>query len=127
MLRANSPEMTTLFLALGLDRATLFRQSRRAGHAELAYLLECAAYTGELERMIRSRRRAAAWTSTRVSLYTYPALMAADILLYRPATVPVGEDQRQHVESTRDLALRFNQAYGAVFTVRDRHAAGRRG
>lgn len=116
-LRALSAEMATLLLACGLDRSTLFVQSRVPAHAELAYLLECTAYTGELNRMIQFKEKGRDRPSTRVSLYTYPTLMAADILLYRPATVPVGDDQRQHVELTRDLALRFNRAYGAVFTV----------
>jgi tryptophanyl-tRNA synthetase len=116
-LRARTTEMAMLLLAAGLDRATLFRQSQVPAHAELAYLLECTAYTGELNRMIQFKEKGRGVDSTRVSLYTYPALMAADILLYRPAVVPVGDDQRQHVELTRDLALRFNRTYGAVFTV----------
>ena len=104
-------------LAVGLDRATLFVQSRVPTHTRLAYLLECVATTGELNRMIQFKEKGRGVDSTRVSLFTYPALMAADILLYRPAQVPVGEDQRQHVELTRDLALRFNRRYGQVFTV----------
>jgi tryptophanyl-tRNA synthetase len=117
LLRTRIAEMATLLLAVGLDRATLFRQSQVPAHAELAYLLECTAYTGELNRMIQFKEKGRGVDSTRVSLYTYPALMAADILLYRPAVVPVGDDQRQHVELTRDLALRFNRTYGEVFTV----------
>ncbi len=119
VLRATIREMATLFLAAGLDpaRVTLFRQSMVPAHRELAYLLECTAYTGELNRMIQFKEKGRGVPSTRVSLYTYPALMAADILLYRPSRVPVGEDQRQHVELTRDLAIRFNHAYGAVFVV----------
>jgi tryptophanyl-tRNA synthetase len=109
--------MATLLLAVGLDRATLFRQSRVPAHAELAYLLECTAHTGELNRMIQFKEKGRGRDSTRVSLYTYPVLMAADILLYRPEQVPVGDDQRQHVELTRDLAIRFNRTYGEVFTV----------
>jgi tryptophanyl-tRNA synthetase len=119
VLRATITEMATLFLAAGLDpeRVTLFRQSQVPAHRELAYLLECTAYTGELNRMIQFKEKGRGVPSTRVSLYTYPALMAADILLYRPSVVPVGDDQRQHVELTRDLAIRFNHTYGAVFTV----------
>ena len=117
LLRARTTEMATLLLAVGLDRATLFLQSHVPAHAELAYLLECTAYTGELNRMIQFKEKGRGVDSTRVSLYTYPVLMAADILLYRPAVVPVGDDQRQHVELTRDLALRFNRTYGEVFTV----------
>ena len=116
-LRAHAEEMATLFLAVGLDRATVFRQSRVPAHAQLAYLLECVATTGELNRMIQFKEKGRGVDSTRVSLFTYPALMAADILLYRPEQVPVGADQRQHVELTRDLALRFNRRYGPVFTV----------
>ncbi len=119
LLRDTIAEVTTLFLAVGLDpdRAVLFRQSAVPAHRELAYLLECTAYTGELARMIQYKEKGKGQPSTRVSLYTYPVLMAADILLYRPTEVPVGDDQRQHVELTRDLAARFNNAYGAVFTV----------
>jgi tryptophanyl-tRNA synthetase len=119
VLRQTIAEVTTLFLAVGLDpdRAVLFRQSDVPAHRELAYLLECTAYTGELARMIQYKEKGRDQPSTRVSLYTYPVLMAADILLYRPTRVPVGDDQRQHVELTRDLALRFNNAYGAVFTI----------
>jgi tryptophanyl-tRNA synthetase len=108
-----------LFLAAGLDpaRVTLFRQSQVPAHRELAYLLECTAYTGELSRMIQFKEKGRGVASTRVSLYTYPALMAADILLYRPSVVPVGDDQRQHVELTLDLAIRFNHTYGPVFVV----------
>jgi tryptophanyl-tRNA synthetase len=117
LLRQYADETAILFLALGLDRATLFRQSHVPAHAQLAYLLECVATTGELNRMIQFKEKGRGVDSTRVSLFTYPALMAADILLYRPAQVPVGADQRQHVELTRDLALRFNRRYGEVFTV----------
>jgi tryptophanyl-tRNA synthetase len=119
VLRSTVAEMSTLFLAAGLDpkRVTLFRQSQVPGHRELAYLMECTAYTGELNRMIQFKEKGRGVPSTRASLYTYPALMAADILLYRPSVVPVGDDQRQHVELTRDLAIRFNHTYGPVFVV----------
>ena len=110
-------EQATLLLAVALDASTLFVQSRVPTHAQLGYLLECVATTGELNRMIQFKETGRGVASTRVSLYTYPALMAADILLYRPTQVPVGDDQRQHVELTRDLAVRFNAAYGQVFTV----------
>jgi tryptophanyl-tRNA synthetase len=118
-LRAAVAEVSTLLLAAGLDpgRATLFRQSQVPAHRELTYLLECTAYTGELNRMIQFKEKGRGVASTRASLYTYPVLMAADILLYRPSSVPVGDDQRQHVELTRDLAIRFNSTYGRVFTV----------
>jgi tryptophanyl-tRNA synthetase len=117
LLRERTTEMSTLLLAAGLDRATLFRQSRVPAHAQLAYLLECTATTGELNRMVQFKEKGRGVDATRCSLFTYPVLMAADILLYRPARVPVGDDQRQHVELTRDLALRFNRRYGPVFTV----------
>jgi tryptophanyl-tRNA synthetase len=117
LLRARTREMATLLLAAGLDRATLFRQSDVPAHTGLAHLLECTARTGELGRMIQFKEKGRGAGSTRCSLFTYPVLMAADILLYRPTQVPVGDDQRQHVELTRDLALRFNSTYGPVFTV----------
>jgi len=115
LLRSHVTEMRTLLLACGLDGATLFLQSQVPAHRSLAYLLECVARTGELGRMIQFKEKGMA--GARASLFTYPALMAADILLYGAAEVPVGEDQRQHVELTRDLALRFNREYGEVFTV----------
>ncbi|MFJ3882056.1 tryptophan--tRNA ligase [Streptomyces sp. NPDC090077] len=113
----------SLFLAAGLDprRCTLFVQSHVAEHTRLSYLLECTASDGELRRMIQYREKAAkaeaAGNGVRLSLLTYPVLMAADILAYGTEEVPVGEDQRQHVELTRDLAVRFNQRYGHTFTV----------
>ena len=116
-LRELSAEMARLLVAAGLTESTLFVQSRVPTHTALAYLLESTAYTGELSRMIQFKEKGRGRPQTRVSLYTYPTLMAADILLYRPQQVPVGDDQRQHVELTRDLALRFNATYGPVFTV----------
>ena len=114
-LRSLTRELATTLLAVGLDRSTLFVQSRVPAHTRLAYLLECVATTGELGRMVQYKEKGA--TSSRTSLLTYPVLMAADILLYSPQQVPVGDDQRQHVELTRDLAIRFNHTYGPVFTV----------
>jgi tryptophanyl-tRNA synthetase len=118
-LAATTRELQLLLLAAGLDpeRVTLFRQSRVPAHAELAFLLECTTYVGELGRMIQYKEKGRGRPQTRASLFTYPVLMAADILLYRPSEVPVGDDQRQHVELTRDVAMRFNRSYGAVFTV----------
>ncbi len=120
-LAARSRETQALLLAAGLDpeRAVLFRQSRVPTHTAMAYLLECTAFVGELDRMIqfKQKRRAGGAAGTRVSLYTYPVLMAADILLYAPTEIRVGDDQRQHVELTRDVAQRFNRTYGAVLTV----------
>ncbi|MEU6314570.1 tryptophan--tRNA ligase [Streptomyces sp. NPDC047014] len=121
--RRLSRQAATLLLAAGLDpaRCTLFVQSHVDEHTRLAYLLECTATDGELRRMIQYREKAAKAQATgegvRLSLLTYPVLMAADILAYGAHEVPVGEDQRQHVELTRDLAVRFNQRYGHTFTV----------
>ncbi|MFJ8166132.1 tryptophan--tRNA ligase [Streptomyces sp. NPDC096136] len=121
--RRLSRQAATLFLAAGLDprRCTLFVQSHVAEHTRLSYLLECTATDGELRRMIQYREKSAkaesAGHGVRLSLLTYPVLMAADILAYAADEVPVGEDQRQHVELTRDLAVRFNQRYGQTFAV----------
>ncbi|MEU3065192.1 tryptophan--tRNA ligase [Streptomyces subrutilus] len=121
--RRLSRQAATLLLASGLDprRCTLFVQSHVDEHTRLAYLLECTATDGELRRMIQYREKAAraqaSGDGVRLSLLTYPVLMAADILAYGTQEVPVGEDQRQHVELTRDLAVRFNQRYGHTFTV----------
>ncbi|WP_348537008.1 tryptophan--tRNA ligase [Nocardioides sp. 503] len=117
VLRGLVREQATLLLAVGLDASTLFVQSRVPAHAQLAYLLECVATTGELNRMIQFKEKGRGVGSTRTSLLTYPVLMAADILLYRPTQVPVGDDQRQHLELTRDLAMRFNATYGPVFAI----------
>ncbi|MGW6458834.1 tryptophan--tRNA ligase [Streptomyces sp. NPDC055078] len=116
-------QAATVMLAAGLDpeRCTVFVQSQVDEHARLSYLLECVATDGELRRMIQYKekgaRARAAGESVRVSLLTYPVLMAADILAYGTDEVPVGDDQTQHVELTRDLAVRFNQRYGYTFTV----------
>ncbi|WP_030324248.1 tryptophan--tRNA ligase [Streptomyces flavochromogenes] len=121
--RRLSRQAATLLLAAGLDpkRCTLFVQSHVDEHARLSYLLECTATDGELRRMIQYKEKSvqarAAGQSVRLSLLTYPVLMAADILAYGTDEVPVGEDQTQHVELTRDLAVRFNQRYGHTFTV----------
>ncbi|WP_411114836.1 tryptophan--tRNA ligase [Streptomyces sp. 029-5] len=121
--RRLSRQAATLLLAAGLDPAlcTVFVQSHVDEHARLSYLLECTATDGELRRMIqykeKSARALASGESVRFSLLSYPVLMAADILAYRTDEVPVGDDQTQHVELTRDLAVRFNQRYGHTFTV----------
>ena len=107
-------------LACGLDgRTRVFVQSSVPAHTELAYLLECTAAYGEMTRMVQFKEKSAGQGSARLSLLTYPTLMAADILAYGTALVPVGEDQRQHLELTRTLARRFNARYGEVFTVPD--------
>lgn len=122
-LRRLSRQAATLMLASGLDpdRCTLFVQSHVDEHARLSYLMECTATDGEMRRMIqykeKTARERARGSSVRLSLLTYPALMAADILAYGTDEVPVGDDQAQHVELARALAQRFNQRYGAVFTV----------
>jgi tryptophanyl-tRNA synthetase len=111
----------TLLLAAGLDpsRCILFVQSHVHQHAELTWLLECTASMGELNRMTQWKDKAAKGgeESARVGLFAYPVLMAADILLYDTDLVPVGDDQRQHLELTRDLAQRWNTRYGDTFTI----------
>lgn len=119
--RRLSGQAMTLLLAAGLDpeRCTLFVQSHVDEHARLSYLLECVASDGEMRRMVQYKEKSAVEQarggSVRLSLLTYPVLMAADILAYRADEVPVGDDQTQHVELTRDLAVRFNQRYGPTF------------
>lgn len=121
--RRLSRQTATLLLAAGLDPAvcTVFLQSHVDEHTRLSYLLECVATDGEMRRMIQYKEKAAKERdrggSVRLSLLTYPVLMAADILAYGTDEVPVGEDQAQHVELTRDLAVRFNQRYGQAFVV----------
>ncbi|MFD4477049.1 tryptophan--tRNA ligase [Streptomyces sp. NPDC058471] len=121
--RRLSRQAATLFLASGIDpaRAVVFAQSHVDEHARLSYLLECVATDGEMRRMIQYKEKsaleAARGGSVRLSLLTYPVLMAADILAYGADEVPVGDDQVQHVELTRDLAVRFNQRYGHTFVV----------
>src|SRR5579859_1757219 len=120
-LRASTLEATALLLASGLDPkvATIFLQSHVAEHTRLGWLLECVAAFGELRRMTQWKDKTAAGGegSARVGLFTYPALMAADILLYQADRVPVGDDQRQHLELTRDVAERFNARYGDTFVL----------
>ncbi|MFD9322118.1 tryptophan--tRNA ligase [Streptomyces sp. NPDC060053] len=121
--RRLSRQAATLLLAVGLDPqlCTVFVQSHVDEHARLSYLLECVATDGEMRRMIqykeKSGRERERGGSVRLSLLTYPVLMAADILAYGTDEVPVGDDQAQHVELTRDLAVRFNQRYGHTFVV----------
>jgi tryptophanyl-tRNA synthetase len=121
--RRLSRQAATLLLASGLDPrlCTVFVQSHVDEHARLSYLLECVASDGEMRRMIQYKEKAAVERvrggSVRLSLLTYPVLMAADILAYGADEVPVGDDQTQHVELTRDLAVRFNQRYGHTFVV----------
>ena len=121
VLRKNVREMAALYIAVGLDpqKSTIFRQSRVSGHAELAWLLNCVARVGELSRMTQFKDKAqkGGADSASVGLYDYPVLQAADVLLYNAHLVPVGEDQRQHLELMRTLARRFNGLYGQTFVV----------
>lgn len=116
-LRSLTRETAGLMLAAGLPPATVFVQSAVPAHAQLAYLLECTSYIGELSRMIQYKEKGRGRPMTRASLLTYPCLMAADILLYGARRVPVGGDQDQHVELARDIAIRFNREYGETFVV----------
>jgi tryptophanyl-tRNA synthetase len=121
VLRHNVRELAAIFLAVGLDpeRSVIFRQSRVSAHTELAWLLNCVAKVGELSRMtqFKDKTQKGGAESASVGLYDYPVLQAADILLYGAHLVPVGEDQRQHLELTRTLARRFNGLYGETFVV----------
>jgi tryptophanyl-tRNA synthetase len=113
--------MANLYLASGLDpeAVTLFVQSHAPAHSELAWLMECTASFGELSRMTQFKEKSDHRDFVSAALFTYPALMAADILLYDTARVPVGDDQRQHLELARDVAGRFNSRYGDTFVVPD--------
>lgn len=114
------------YLAAGIDleHATIFAQSHVRQHAELAWVLNCYCYMGELGRMTQFKDKSAkAGETIPVGLFTYPVLMAADILLYQSDLVPVGADQKQHLELTRDLAVRFNNTYGNVFKVPEPYIA----
>lgn len=118
-LRTQSLDFLAMLLAAGLEPevCTLFVQSQVPYHAQLNWLLECVASYGELSRMTQFKDKAGRQEGYRVGLLTYPVLMAADILLYATEQVPVGDDQRQHLELTREIAERFNNRYGEVFTV----------
>jgi tryptophanyl-tRNA synthetase len=118
-LRAKTLDLAAWLFAAGLDPdvATVFVQSHVREHSELAWVLGCTSQVGELNRMVQFKEKSAGRESVSVGLFTYPVLQAADILLYRADEVPVGEDQRQHVELTRDIAQRFNSRYGATFTI----------
>jgi tryptophanyl-tRNA synthetase len=118
-LAALTMEQATVLLAAGVDprRSLLYVQSHVPEHTELHYLLECTTGYGEAHRMIQFKEKRAGRNHVRLSLLTYPVLMAADILLHGAAEVPVGDDQSQHVELARDLAVRFNTRYGETFVV----------
>lgn len=118
-LRARTIQTANLYLASGIDpeQATLFVQSHVTAHTELAWLMECTASFGELSRMTQFKEKSDRKDFVSAALFTYPALMASDILLYDTHRVPVGDDQRQHLELTRDVAMRFNSRYGDTFVV----------
>jgi tryptophanyl-tRNA synthetase len=118
-LRARTLETAAIYLASGIDPAvaTLFVQSHVPAHTGLAWLLECTVSFGELRRMTQFKEKSDGKDFVSAGLLTYPALMAADILLYDTDRVPVGDDQRQHLELTRDVAGRFNSRYGDVFVI----------
>lgn len=118
-LRNKTYELAGIYLAIGLDpeKSTIFVQSQVSAHAELAWLLSCMAYFGELSRMTQFKDKSKGKENVSVGLFTYPALMAADILLYQADYVPVGNDQKQHLELTRDLAERFNNRFGETFVL----------
>jgi tryptophanyl-tRNA synthetase len=118
-LRAKTLEVTQLLVAAGLDPevVTLFAQSQVPEHAELGWVMECTAAFGELRRMTQFKEKADRADFVSAGLFAYPALQAADILLYDTDKVPVGDDQRQHLELARDLAIRFNSRYGDTFVV----------
>ncbi len=114
-------DVAALYLAVGVDpkKSIVFVQSQVSGHAELGWILTCAANTGELFRMTQFKAKSQGKESVGAGLLTYPTLMAADILLYDTDVVPVGNDQKQHIELTRDLAIRVNHHYGKTFVVPD--------
>ncbi len=119
-IRKNSMDLLALFIAAGLDpeKNPIFFQSHVPAHAQLSWVLNCNTYMGELSRMTQFKDKSRKHEDNiNAGLFTYPALMAADILLYQADLVPVGHDQKQHLELTRDLAQRFNNAYSETFTV----------
>ncbi len=124
-LLANTRRTAAQYIAAGIDpnKSTLFIQSQVPAHAQLAWVLNCITGFGEASRMtqFKDKSQKTDSDSASVGLFTYPVLQAADILLYQPKKVPVGEDQRQHLELTRDLAMRFNSRFGETFTVPEAH------
>ena len=119
VLRSNTRNLIALYLACGIDpsKNTIFLQSENPYHANLSWIMECNSYFGELSRMTQFKDKSSKNANFTVGLFTYPVLMASDILLYDVDYVPVGIDQKQHVELTRDLAERFNNKYGDTFKV----------
>ncbi|MBU3803215.1 MAG: tryptophan--tRNA ligase [Candidatus Cellulosilyticum pullistercoris] len=120
VLRKNARDLMMLYIAAGLDpeKNVIYMQSHVSAHAELAWILNCFTYMGELSRMTQFKDKSQKHSDNiNAGLFTYPALMAADILLYQTDLVPVGVDQKQHLELTRDVAIRFNNLYGETFKV----------
>jgi tryptophanyl-tRNA synthetase len=124
-LSENTRRTAAQYLAAGIDpeKSALFVQSHVPAHAQLAWVLNCITGFGEASRMtqFKDKSQKGGADSSSVGLFTYPILQAADILLYQPKSVPVGEDQRQHLELTRDLAMRFNSRFGETFSVPEAH------
>lgn len=118
-LRKNVRSLAALYIASGINptKSTIFIQSEVPAHTELAWMMQSITYMGELERMTQFKDKSSGRGSIPSALFTYPALMAADILLYQTNIVPVGEDQTQHLELTRDIAERFNNRFGNTFTI----------
>lgn len=119
-LRRRARALLTLYIAAGLDpeKNCIYYQSHVSGHAELSWILNCFTYMGELNRMTQFKDKASKHADNiNAGLFTYPVLMASDILLFQTDVVPVGVDQKQHLEITRDIAERFNGIYGDVFTI----------
>ena len=120
-LKEHIRSLAALYIASGIDpdKATLFVQSDVSAHTELGWMLQSMTYMGELERMTQFKDKSEGRNAVSSALFTYPALMAADILLYQANIVPVGDDQTQHLEITRDVAERFNNRFGKTFTIPD--------
>lgn len=126
-IRQNIMDLLAVLLAAGVDpnKANIFIQSHVAAHSQMAWVLNCYTYMGELSRMTQFKDKSAKHADNiNAGLFTYPVLMAGDILLYKADLVPVGEDQRQHIEITRDIAERFNKVYGETFVIPEPYILG---
>ncbi|HYF95648.1 MAG TPA: tryptophan--tRNA ligase [Symbiobacteriaceae bacterium] len=121
-------DLARLYVAAGIDPevATIFVQSHVPAHAEFGWLMECSTYTGELKRMTQFKDKSKKAEVVTTGLFTYPCLMAADILLYQTSHVPVGEDQKQHLELSRDIAIRLNNRFGDFLTVPEPYIPSRK-
>jgi len=129
LLMRQTLDLARLYVAAGIDPsvATIFVQSHVPAHAEFGWLMECSSYVGELKRMTQFKDKSKKAEVVTTGLMTYPCLMAADILLYQTTHVPVGEDQKQHLELSRDLALRLNHRFGDFLTVPEPYIPSRKG